>query len=38
MADYQKSPGFRNGLNPDMIGARIKGKKMVFIQPTNKSE
>jgi hypothetical protein len=38
MADYQKSAGFRNGVNPDMIGARVKDKKMVFIEPTNKSE
>jgi len=38
IADYQKSASFRNGVNHDMLGSKIKDKKMVFIEPTNKME
>ncbi len=38
MADYQQSSGFRNGVNPDMIGSKVKDKKMVFIEPLSKDE
>ena len=35
MPDYQQSAGFRNGVNPDMMGSKIKDKKLVFIEPLN---
>ena len=38
MPEYQQSAGFRNGVNPDMIGSKVKDKKLVFIEPLNKSE
>ena len=38
MADYQKSAAFRNGVNQDLLGNKIKDKKMVFIEPTSKIE
>ena len=38
MADYQKSAAFRNGVNQDLLGNKVKDKKMVFIEPTNKIE
>ena len=38
IADYQKTAGFRNGVNQDLLGNKIKDKKMVFIEPTNKME
>lgn len=38
MAEYQQSTSFRNGVNQDMLGAKIKDKKMVFIEPNNKLE
>jgi len=38
MADYQKTAGFRSGVNPDMIQSKNKDKKMVFIEPQNKME
>lgn len=38
MADFQQSAAFRNGVNQDLLGNKIKDKKMVFIEPTNKLE
>ena len=37
VADYQQTAGFRNGVNPDMQ-SKVKDKKMVFIEPLNKTE
>ena len=38
MAEFQQSAAFRNGVNQDLLGNKIKDKKMVFIEPTNKLE
>ena len=38
MAEFQQSAAFRNGVNHDLLGNKIKDKKMVFIEPTNKLE
>jgi len=38
MAEFQQSAAFRNGVNQDLLGNKMKDKKMVFIEPTNKLE
>lgn len=38
VADFQQSAAFRNGVNQDLLGNKIKDKKMVFIEPNNKLE
>lgn len=41
LPDYQQNSGFRNGVGPDfqdMLGSKIKDKKIVFIEPLNITE
>ena len=38
LPDYQNNAGFRNGVGQEMMGLKVKDKKMVFIEPLNIQE